>query len=179
MDKFKAIHTNIDGLIVIEPTVFGDNRGFFMESYNKNDFAEIGLNIDFVQDNHSRSKKGILRGLHYQIKPYEMGKLVRVAKGKAFDVGVDIRPGSLSYGKWFGAILSEENHKMMYLPPGIAHGFLTLEDNTDFLYKCTGFYNPDAERGVMWNDPSVDIIWPLDESGPPILAERDRNFPTI
>ncbi len=158
MFKFKKIETEIDGLYIIEPTVFGDNRGFFLESYNKKEFEEIGIADEFVQDNHSKSKKGVLRGLHFQTK-HSQGKLVRVIKGSVFDVAVDLRKGSKTFGKWFGVELSAENKKMFFIPENFAHGFLTLEDETEFMYKCTDFYHPEYDSGIMWNDKDINIEW--------------------
>lgn len=156
-----VIPTEIEGLVIIEPRVFGDDRGFFMESWNSKLFVDIGLDVDFVQDNHSRSAKGVLRGLHYQ-QPNPQGKLVRVTAGLAWDVAVDLRAGSATYGKWAGVELSAKNKRMFWVPPGFAHGFLSLEDGTDFLYKCTAFYTPANEHSLMWNDPEVGIEWPLE-----------------
>ena len=159
MGKFKRIDTSIDGVCIVEPTVFGDNRGYFMETYSKADFEEIGLNYDFVQDNQSKSKKGVLRGLHFQ-KENTQAKLVRCIKGEVFDVAVDLRPGSKTYGKWEGVILTEENKKMFMIPKGFAHGFLVLSDTAEFCYKCTDFYHPGDEGGLAWNDPEIGIEWP-------------------
>ena len=177
MSKFKRINTPIEGLYIIEPRVFPDERGFFMESYNKRKFEEIGLTMDFVQDNHSRSRRGVLRGLHFQLL-HPQGKLVRVTRGEVFDVVVDIRKGSLTFGKWYGLILSEENKKMFYIPEGFAHGFLVLSDEADFLYKCTDYYYPDEDDGIIWNDPDIGIDWPLDGIEP-ILSEKDRKRPRL
>ncbi len=159
MGKFKRIDTEIEGVCIIEPTVFGDNRGYFMETYSKPDFEEIGIKEEFVQDNQSKSKKGVLRGLHFQIENTQ-GKLVRVIKGRVFDVAVDLRPGSKTYGKWEGVILSEENKKMFYIPPYFAHGFLVLSDEAEFTYKCTDIYNHSAESGIKYDDPAIGIKWP-------------------
>ena len=159
MGKFKKTETTIDGVYIIEPTVFGDNRGYFMETYSKKDFEEIGLNYDFVQDNQSKSKKGVLRGLHFQ-KENTQAKLVRCIKGEVFDVAVDLRPGSKTYGKWEGVILTEENKKMFMIPRGFAHGFLVLSDIAVFCYKCTDFYHPGDEGGLAWNDPEIGVDWP-------------------
>ena len=159
MGKFKRIDTSIDGVCIVEPTVFGDNRGYFMETYSKADFEEIGLNYDFVQDNQSKSKKGVLRGLHFQ-KENTQAKLVRCIKGEVFDVAVDLRPGSKTYGKWEGVILTEENKKMFMIPKGFAHGFLVLSDVAVFCYKCTDFYHPGDEGGLAWNDPEIGVDWP-------------------
>ena len=159
MGKFKRIDTEIKDVCVIEPTVFGDNRGYFMETYSKDDFKEIGIDEDFVQDNQSKSKKGVLRGLHFQIENTQ-GKLVRVIKGNVFDVAVDLRRNSETFGKWVGVELSEDNKKMLYIPPYFAHGFLVLSDEAEFTYKCTDVYNHSAECGIMYNDPNIDIKWP-------------------
>ena len=159
MSQIKVTKAPIEGLYVIEPTVHGDSRGYFMETYNYNDMKEHGLDMVFVQDNQSKSSKGVLRGLHYQIK-HPQGKLVRVIRGRVFDVAVDIRKGSSTYGKWFGVELSEENKKQFLISPGFAHGFLVLSDEAEFCYKCTDFYHPDDEGGIAWNDPSIGIVWP-------------------
>lgn len=159
MGKFKRIDTEIEGVCIVEPTVFGDNRGYFMETYSKPDFEEIGIKEDFVQDNQSKSKKGVLRGLHFQIENTQ-GKLVRVIKGKVFDVAVDIRRGSKTFGKWVGVELSEENKKMLYIPPYFAHGFLVLSDEAEFTYKCTDVYNHSAESGIKYDDKTINIDWP-------------------
>ncbi len=159
MGQIKVTKCDIDGLVVIEPTVHGDERGYFMETYSQRDMAEAGLNMVFVQDNQSRSAKGVLRGLHFQ-KNYPQGKLVRVIKGKVFDVAVDLRKGSKTYGKWYGVELSEENKKQFYIPEGFAHGFLVLSDVAEFCYKCTDFYHPNDEGGLAWNDPDINIKWP-------------------
>lgn len=149
----------IEGLCVITPAVHGDLRGYFMETYNQKDMEENGLFLNFVQDNQSCSTKGVLRGLHFQ-KQYPQGKLVRVIKGSVFDVAVDLRPGSQTYGKWFGIELTEENKKQFYIPEGFAHGFLVLSDIAEFCYKCTDFYHPGDENGLAWNDPAINIVWP-------------------
>ena len=149
----------IEGLCIIQPAVHGDNRGYFMETYNQNDMHEAGLDMVFVQDNQSMSVKGVLRGLHFQ-KQYAQGKLVRVIKGSVFDVAVDLRPGSATYGKWFGVELTEENKKQFYIPEGFAHGFLVLSDMAEFCYKCTDFYHPGDEGGLAWNDPAIGVVWP-------------------
>ena len=156
MSKFKKIETGIEGLYIIEPTVFGDNRGFFLESYNKKEFEEIGITNEFVQDNHSKSKKGVLRGLHFQTK-HSQGKLVRVIKGSVFDVAVDLRKGSKTFGKWFGVELSAENKKMFFIPENFAHGFLTLEDETEFMYKCTDLYHSTLFLNHILDDKSLYI----------------------
>ena len=159
MGQIKVTKTHIDGLCIIEPAVHGDARGYFMETYSQRDMAEAGLNMTFVQDNQSKSTKGVLRGLHFQ-KQHPQGKLVRVIKGTVFDVAVDLRPGSETYGKWYGVELSEENKKQFYIPEGFAHGFLVLSDTAEFCYKCTDFYHPGDEGGLAWNDPTIGIEWP-------------------
>ncbi|HSN20315.1 MAG TPA: dTDP-4-dehydrorhamnose 3,5-epimerase [Usitatibacter sp.] len=167
----KAIPTAIPEVVVIEPTVFGDARGFFFESWNRRDFeAATGRHWEFVQDNHSGSARGVLRGLHYQVKQPQ-GKLVRVVSGEVFDVAVDLRRSSPSFGRWVGERLSAENHRMMWVPPGFAHGFLVLSDWAEFLYKTTDYYAPEHERSLLWNDPSIGIAWPL--AGEPLLKPRD------
>lgn len=164
----------IEGLCVIEPEIHLDARGYFTESYNQKDMQEAGLNVDFVQDNQSGSVKGVLRGLHYQ-KEHPQGKLVRVIRGRVYDVAVDIRRGSVTYGKWFGIELSEENRKQLYIPEGFAHGFLVLSENAEFCYKCTDFYYPGDEGGIAWNDPTLGIQWPEIE-GEYQLSEKDKNW---
>lgn len=166
----KVVATAIPDLLVIEPRVFGDDRGFFMETWNAATFAEAGLDLAFVQDNHSRSARGVLRGLHYQLTQPQ-GKLVRVTAGRAFDVAVDLRRSSPSFGQWAGVELSAENKRMFWIPPGFAHGFLSLEDGTDFLYKCTALYAPADERCVAWNDPAIGVDWPLDGLSPQLSAK--------
>lgn len=162
MGQIKVTKCDIEGLCVIEPAVHGDVRGYFMETYNKRDMEEAGLNMEFVQDNQSSSVKGVLRGLHFQ-KEYPQGKLVRVVKGTVFDVAVDLRSQSKTYGKWFGVELSEENKKQFYIPQGFAHGFIVLSDIAEFCYKCTDFYHPGDEGGLAWNDPEINIKWPCVE----------------
>lgn len=169
----KIVPTAIPDALIIEPQVFGDHRGFFMETWNRKKFREAGLNFDFVQDNHSSSVKGTLRGLHYQTVNTQ-GKLVRVTAGKVFDVAVDIRRSSPTFGKWVGEILSAENRKMFWVPPGFAHGFLVLSDIAEFQYKCTDFYNPAHEKCIVWNDPQLNIAWPLENGLQPILSEKDK-----
>lgn len=164
--------TNIEGVYIIEPKVFGDNRGYFMETYSERDFFEAGLKYKFVQDNQSKSKKGVLRGLHFQ-KTFPQAKLVRVIKGEVFDVAVDLRKDSKTYGKWVGVILSEENKKQFMIPRGFAHGFLVLSDIAEFTYKCDEFYHPEDEGGIMWNDKDVNVIWPKIE-GEILLSEKDK-----
>lgn len=182
MNKFKRVETGIKDLIVIEPTVFGDNRGFFMESYSKKDFSQIGLDVEFVQDNHSKSKKGVLRGLHFQTQ-YVQGKLVRVTAGSVLDVAVDLRKDSSTFGKYFLVELTAENKKMFYIPPGFAHGFLTLEDNTEFQYKCTDYYASEFDSGVLWNDSDIDIDWNFEKYGLSIdeilLSDKDKKQQTL
>ncbi len=165
------IECNIPGPLIIEPRVFGDDRGFFIESWNAAAFAEAGLDLTFVQDNHSRSQKGVLRGMHFQ-NPGPQGKLVRVVRGAVFDAVVDLRRSSPTFGDWTGVLLSAENKRMFWVPEGFAHGFLTLEDDTDFLYKCTAPYAPQHEVSLAWDDPAVDIEWPL-EGIQPILSPKD------
>lgn len=182
MAKFNRVETGIKDLIVIEPTVFGDNRGFFMESYSRKDFAEIGMDIEFVQDNHSKSKKGVLRGLHFQTQ-HVQGKLVRVTAGAVLDVAVDLRKDSPTFGKYYLVELTAENKKMFYIPPGFAHGFLTLEDNTEFLYKCTDYYAPEFDSGILWNDSEVGIEWNLEKyrlsEDTILLSEKDKLQQTL
>lgn len=175
MGKIKVTPCPIKGLYVIEPSVFGDERGYFMETYNQNDMKEAGLDLVFVQDNQSMSVKGVLRGLHYQ-KQYPQGKLVRVVKGTVFDVAVDLRAGSETYGKWHGVELSEENKKQFYIPEGFAHGFLVLSDVAEFCYKCTDFYQPGDEGGMIWNDPEIGIEWPIPEGMELIISEKDQKW---
>ena len=174
----KISTTEIEGVLIVEPKVFGDSRGFFMETYKKSVFEGFGLGKEFVQDNHSRSQKGVLRGLHYQLNPHPIAKLVRVVGGEVFDVGVDIRRGSKTFGKWFGGVLSSENKKMFYFPSGFAHGFYALTDGAEVLYKCTGEYHPGSERGLIWNDPKVAISWPI-QDGIVHLNEKDKLHPGI
>lgn len=162
----------IPEVLLITPRVFGDARGFFMESWNRRAFAAAGLDLDFVQDNHSRSQQGVLRGLHYQIRQPQ-GKLVRVVAGAVFDVAVDLRRSSPYFGQWVGATLSAENQQMLWVPPGFAHGFYVLSESADFLYKTTEYYAPEAERCVIWNDPDIAIDWPLLDNKPPLLASKD------
>ncbi len=169
----KAITTAIEGVLVLEPKVFGDTRGFFMESFNQKTFNDaIGHEVTFVQDNHSRSSKGVLRGLHYQRPPHAQGKLVRVTQGSVFDVAVDIRAGSPTFGRWVGVELSGDNHRQLWLPPGMAHGFLVTSESADFLYKTTDYYAPQAEGCVLWSDPALGIAWP-DVGTAPRLAAKD------
>lgn len=178
MGKIKVTTCEIEGLYVIEPTVFGDERGYFMETYNQNDMAEAGLNMVFVQDNQSMSTRGVLRGLHFQ-KQYPQGKLVRAIRGEVFDVAVDLREGSATYGKWHGEVLSEENKKQFYIPEGFAHGFYVLSETAEFCYKCTDFYHPGDEGGIKWDDPGIGIKWPLISEVPVILSEKDKKHPGL
>jgi len=166
----QVIQTTVQDALILEPRVFGDARGFFMESWNRRGFAALGLDVDFVQDNHSRSQQGVLRGLHYQIKQPQ-GKLVRVVSGAVYDVAVDLRRSSPTFGRWAGVVLSAENQRMFWVPPGCAHGFLTLSESADFLYKATDYYAPEHERTLLWNDPALAIDWPL--TGAPLLAAKD------
>lgn len=172
----KLIETQLPGVCIIEPRVFGDARGFFLESWNRRAFAELGLDLDFVQDNHSRSGRGVLRGLHYQLQQPQ-GKLVRVTQGRVFDVAVDLRRASPHFGQWTGVELSAENHRMLWIPPGFAHGFLVLSDTADFLYKTTAYYAPEWDRGVRWDDPDIAVQWPLE--GPPNLSAKDQAQPLL
>lgn len=178
MGKFKINETSIKGVYIIEPTVFGDDRGYFMETYNQNEFKESGLDLNFVQDNQSKSTKGVLRGLHFQYN-HPQGKLVRVINGEVFDVAVDLRKNSPTYGKWEGVILSESNKKQFYIPEGFAHGFLVLSDEAEFTYKCTDFYDPDDEGGILWNDPEIGINWPLKNIEDVKLSEKDENWKSM
>ena len=194
MGQIKVTKCPIEGLYIIEPTVHGDQRGYFMETYNQRDMAQAGLNMVFVQDNQSMSTKGVLRGMHFQ-KEYPQGKLVRVIKGRVFDVAVDVRPGSATYGQWFGVELTEENKKQFYISEGFAHGFLVLSDTAEFCYKVTDFYHPNDEGGIAWNDPTVGIQWPeiigeyrgsgsaegytMADGTPLKLNQRDENLPTL
>lgn len=175
----KVTRTAIEGLLILEPRVFGDERGFFMESFNQKAFdAAVGGEVHFVQDNHSRSSRGVLRGLHYQLPPHAQGKLVRVTQGSVFDVAVDLRRGSPSFGRWVGVELSGSNHKQLWLPPGMAHGFLVISDSADFLYKTTSYYAPDAERSVRWDDPAIGIAWPAQDRAP-LLSAKDAAAPAL
>lgn len=177
MGQFKFSTTDLEGLLVIEPRVYGDIRGYFMETYNLKDFVNMGIEGQFVQDNCSRSTKGVLRGLHYQAS-HSQGKLVRVTKGEVFDVAVDLRTDSRTFAKWYGLLLSEDNKKQLYIPEGFAHGFLVLSDIADFNYKCTDFYDPSSECGLAWNDPTVAIEWPLNGQLP-VVSSKDQNWPLL
>ena len=194
MGKITVEKCPIEGLYIITPAVYGDERGYFTETYNLNDMKEAGLSMTFVQDNQSGSSRGVLRGLHFQ-KEYPQGKLVRVISGTVFDVAVDLREGSSTYGKWFGVELSAENHRQFYIPEGFAHGFLVLSESAQFCYKCTDFYHPGDEGGLAWNDPAIGIEWPsvtgtyqgsasaegyqMADGHPLILSEKDQKWPTL
>ncbi|MFK7993453.1 MAG: dTDP-4-dehydrorhamnose 3,5-epimerase [Granulosicoccus sp.] len=168
----QIIDTSLADVKILEPKVFGDERGFFLESWNQKLFADNGLPSQFVQDNHSRSQQGVLRGLHYQIKNPQ-GKLVRVTQGEVFDVAVDMRKSSAQFGQWVGVLLSETNRRQLWVPPGFAHGFYVVSASADFQYKCTDYYAPEHERSLLWNDPAVGIEWPLKEGSAPVLAAKD------
>ena len=178
MGQFKFTDTKIEGMFIVEPAVFEDNRGYFMETYNYNDFKEAGHDLKFVQDNQSKSSKGVLRGLHLQIN-HPQGKLVRVIKGEVFDVGVDLRKDSPTYGEWVGVVLSAENNRQLFVPEGFAHGFLVLSDEAEFVYKCTEFYHGDDEGGIMWNDPDIAIEWPLDDIDEVVLSDKDKLWKSL
>ena len=165
----------IEGLCVIEPAVHGDARGYFMETYNKRDMEEVGLTMEFVQDNQSSSRKGVLRGLHFQIN-YPQDKIVRVVSGEVFDVAVDLREDSKTYGKWYGVTLSAENKKQFYIPKGFAHGFVVLSDYAEFAYKCSDFYHPNDEGGLIWNDPDIGIDWPIPDDMELIMSDKDQKW---
>ena len=170
----EVIKTEIEGLLIIKPKVFEDSRGYFYESYNKRKLEEAGIDYDFVQDNQSLSSRGVLRGLHFQNPPHEQGKLIRVITGSVLDVALDIRKNSPTYGKWVSVELNAKNKLMFWVPPGFAHGFATLEDNTTFFYKCTGFYKLESEGGILWNDPELAIDWKIAD---PLLSEKDKECP--
>lgn len=178
MSKFNFIKTDIPDVQIIEPTVFGDDRGYFMETYQIDEFAAAGIDKPFVQDNQSRSTKGVLRGLHFQIE-HPQSKLVRVVSGEVFDVAVDLRPDSPTYGKWEGAVLSAENRRQFFVPRGFAHGFLVLSDIAEFCYKCDDVYHPNDEGGLMWNDPEIGIEWPISEGMELVLSEKDKAHPGL
>ena len=174
---FEFERQKIEDVILIKPKVFGDNRGFFMESYKKSDFFANGIEVEFNQDNHSKSVKGVLRGLHYQENPYGQAKIVRCGRGRIYDVAVDIRPESRTFGQYVKVELSEDNKHMLYIPVGFAHGFVALSDEVELLYKASGEYNPQADRGILWNDPDININWEI--SFEPILSEKDSKQPTL
>lgn len=178
MGKFKFIETGIEGLKIIEPTVFGDERGYFMETYSERDFAEAGMNMKFVQDNQSKSRLGVLRGLHFQIK-HPQGKLVRALSGTVLDVAVDIRKGSPTFGQWRSCLLSEENKRQFCVPEGFAHGFAVLSEEAIFAYKCTAFYDPTDEGGILWNDPQLNIDWQIPEGVEILLSDKDKKHPGL
>lgn len=174
----KTIETNLEGVLIIEPTVFGDHRGWFMETYSESKFQELGIDLTFVQDNQSFSAvKGTLRGLHYQLDPKAQTKLIRCTKGSIFDVAVDIRKGSPTYGQWFGIELSAENKKQLLVPKGFAHGFMTLTEDVEVQYKVDELYSPEHDRGIIWNDPAIAIEWPMDIK--PVLSEKDEKAPSL
>lgn len=173
---FRFHRLEIPDLILIEPVVFGDNRGFFLEFYKRSDFFKAGITEEFVQDNHSSSLRGVLRGLHFQKEPEAQGKLLRCIRGEIFDVAVDIRRDSPTFGRWVSVILSEDNKKMLYIPPGFAHGFQVISERAEVLYKTTREYSPEHESGIIWNDPDLKIDWPIKE---PILSKRDREWPSL
>lgn len=170
------IETTIKGVIIIQPKTFPDNRGEFAELYKYSEFKKAGIVERFVQTNYSKSKKGVLRGLHYQIEPVSQGKLIQVVQGSIFDVAVDIRKESPTFGKWIGVTLTAERKNMLYIPAGFAHGFCVLEDDTHVVYNCTNEYSPEHERGLVWNDPAIGITWPIDT---PLIADRDAQYPTL
>jgi dTDP-4-dehydrorhamnose 3,5-epimerase len=174
----RFLPTRIPEVVIIEPKVFDDGRGFFMETWHARKFADAGIKVDFVQDNHSASQQWVLRGLHYQIR-HAQGKLVRVLRGEVFDVAVDLRKSSPTFGHWVGETLSETNRRMLWVPPGFAHGFLVTSERAEVLYKCTDFYAPEAERGLRWDDPGVGIDWPLPAGVQPILSDKDRIAPGL
>jgi dTDP-4-dehydrorhamnose 3,5-epimerase len=178
MGQFNFTKTDIEGLVIIEPRIFGDHRGYFMESYNYNDYKSAGLDMVFVQDNISKSRKGVLRGLHFQTQ-HPQGKLVQVLSGEVFDVAVDLRKDSLTYKKWYGITLSGENKKQFFVPAGFAHGFVVMSDEAEFSYKCTDFYHPEFESGILWNDPEIGIEWPLQEIGEILLSDKDKVLKTL
>lgn len=173
-----VIKTEIPDVLIFEPKVFGDERGFFFESFNQKVFEEaVGRKVEFVQDNHSKSSKGVLRGLHYQLEPYAQGKLVRCVVGEVFDVAVDIRKSSSTFGKWVGVNLSAENKRQLWIPEGFAHGFLVLSETAEFLYKTTNYYHPQSDRGIKWDDPSINISWPVDSQV--LLSAKDNKYPPL
>ncbi|MFW9856167.1 MAG: dTDP-4-dehydrorhamnose 3,5-epimerase [Candidatus Thorarchaeota archaeon] len=180
MDKFSVEKTPILDLLIIEPKVFGDYRGFFVETYNKKQFLDLGINVDFIVDGHSKSRKGVLRGLHFQAK-HPQSKIVRSVQGKVYDVAVDLRRGSPTFGKYFGLILSEENKKMLYIPNGFVHGFLTLSSYAEILYKFTDYHYPEHDSGIIWNDPDIGIDWPFADYNihRKIVSEKDQKLPKL
>ena len=178
MGKLTVEKTPIDGVVIVTPAVYGDERGYFTETYNERDYAEAGIDVRFVQDNQSRSRRGVLRGLHFQ-KNYPQSKLVRVLEGEVFDVAVDLRPESPTYGQWVGVLLTAEKHKQFFVPRGFAHGFLVLSETATFAYKCDEFYHPEDEGGLAWNDPTVGVAWPITPDMELLLSEKDRRQPTL
>ena len=176
---FEFKETPLTGVKIVQPRLFGDTRGFFMETYKKSDFAAAGIHEEFTQDNHSYSSRGVLRGVHFQSAPHAQGKLVRVIKGAVWDVAVDLIEGSPTFGQFYGLELNEDNNTMLYIPPGFGHGFITLEDNTHFLYKCTAEYAPESDGGVIWNDPDLKISWPLGDVGDPLVSPKDEILPRL
>ena len=176
MGNFIFQKTEIEGVYIIDVKTYGDHRGYFMETYQETEFSKAGIDCRFVQDNQSSSRRGVLRGLHFQ-KKHPQAKLVRVLKGEVFDVAVDLRRGSKTYGKWVGALLSEENHRQFFIPRGFAHGFVVLSEHAEFAYKCDDFYHPEDEGGLLWNDPDIGIAWP--DAGDVILSEKDLKNPTL
>jgi dTDP-4-dehydrorhamnose 3,5-epimerase len=174
----KIIETSLPGVLIFEPHVFGDSRGFFVETYREQVFAEAGLNLTFVQDNQSRSRRGVLRGLHYQLQQSQ-GKLVRAASGRVFDVAVDVRRGSPTFGQWVGAVLDDVSHRQMYIPTGFAHGFVVLSEVADFVYKCTDYYHPQSETGIRWDDPAIGIAWPSEILEAVTLSDKDLQLPLL
>lgn len=169
-DSFKVTATSVEGVLILEPRVFGDDRGFFLESYNRAALEALGIGAEFVQDNHSRSVRNVLRGLHYQLRPAQ-GKLVRVVRGEIFDVAVDLRQSSPTFGRWTGELLSEKNKRVLWIPPGLAHGFLVVSEDADVLYKASAYYAPESEVSILWNDPTLAIAWPV--AGNPIVSAKD------
>lgn len=178
MSHFEITETPIKGMFVIRPAVFGDARGYFMETYHSEEFRQAGMDKPFVQDNQSSSRRGVLRGLHFQTKNPQ-GKLVRVIRGEVFDVGVDLRPGSTTFGKWYGETLSAENKKQLYIPEGFAHGFLVLSDTAEFVYKCTRLYDPSGEGGIRWDDPDIAVDWPVSPDMELLLSDKDKVQPSF
>lgn len=170
-----VLETNLPGVVVIEPKVFGDSRGFFLETFQEQRYREAGITERFVQFNHSRSRRGVLRGLHYQLEQTQ-GKLVMVMRGEVFDVAVDVRSGSPTFGQWYGCVLSDENHRQLYVPPGYAHGFAVLSEEADFFYQCTDYYHPPSEQGIAWDDPDLGIAWPLEDV---LLSAKDQANPRL
>lgn len=174
----RIIETAIPGVLIFEPKIFGDERGFFVETFRESVLIEAGLKATFVQDNQSRSRRGVLRGLHYQLQQPQ-GKLVRVAQGRVFDVAVDVRRGSATFSQWVGIILDEDAHRQMYIPPGFAHGFVVLSEVADFIYKCTDYYHPQSENGIRWNDPAIGIDWPSEILSELVLSDKDQQLPFL